>query len=98
MENRLSAHRSRHGAGILLTASIGCALPVLDANVVGIILPSIARDLGASFADVEWVVSSYVLCFAAMLLPSGSLADRYGRKRMYLLGLGLFALASLACG
>ncbi|MCA1325073.1 MFS transporter [Herbaspirillum sp. alder98] len=82
---------------ILLTASLGCAMTVLDTNVVGIILPTISRELGASFADIEWVVSTYVLCFSALLLPAGSVADRYGRKRVFLCGLTLFALASLAC-
>lgn len=83
---------------LLLTASTGCAMTVLDTNVVGIILPTIARDLNASFADIEWVISTYVLCFAALLLPAGSVADRYGRKRVFLGGILLFALASLACG
>jgi EmrB/QacA subfamily drug resistance transporter len=82
---------------VLLTGSLGCAMTVLDTNVVGIILPTVARELGASFADIEWVVSTYVLCFAALLLPAGSVADRYGRKRVFLCGIGLFALASLAC-
>jgi EmrB/QacA subfamily drug resistance transporter len=82
---------------ILLIASLGCAMTVLDTNVVGIILPTISRELGASFADIEWVVSTYVLCFAALLLPAGSVADRYGRRRIFLGGISLFALASLAC-
>ncbi|KAF1044120.1 MAG: Multidrug resistance protein Stp [Herbaspirillum frisingense] len=82
---------------VLLTGSLGCAMTVLDTNVVGIVLPTIARDLGASFADIEWVVSAYVLCFAALLLPAGSIADRYGRKRVFLCGITLFALTSLAC-
>jgi len=77
---------------------MGCAMTVLDTNVVGIVLPTIARDLNASFADIEWVISAYVLCFAALLLPAGSLADRYGRKRVFLGGIALFALASFACG
>ncbi|QNB08787.1 MFS transporter [Herbaspirillum frisingense] len=82
---------------ILLTGSLGCAMTVLDTNVVGIILPTVARELQASFSEVEWVVSSYVLCFAALLLPAGALADRYGRKRVLRGGLALFALASLLC-
>ena len=52
---------------VLLLASTGCALTVLDTNVVGVVLPTIARDLSASFADIEWVVSAYVLCFAAQI-------------------------------
>jgi len=83
---------------VLLLASAGCALTVLDTNVVGVVLPTIARDLSASFADIEWVVSAYVLCFASLLLPAGTLADRIGRRRLYLIGLVLFALTSVACG
>ncbi|MFJ3486056.1 MFS transporter [Pseudomonas sp. NPDC090202] len=82
----------------LLTASGVCALMVLDTNVVAVTLPSIARDLGAGFADIEWVVSAYMLAFAALLLPAGSLADRFGRKKMLISGLVLFILASLGCG
>lgn len=76
----------------LLTASGVCSLIVLDTNIVAVALPSIARDLGANFADIEWVVSAYMLAFAALLLPAGSLADRFGRKRTLLCGLGLFIL------
>lgn len=88
----------RAGTAVLLVASMGCAMTVLDTNVVGIVLPTIARDLQASFAEVEWVISAYVLCFAALLLPAGAIADRYGRRRVFLFGIALFALASLACG
>jgi EmrB/QacA subfamily drug resistance transporter len=83
---------------LLLTASLGCAVTVLDTNLVGIVLPSIARELAATFADIEWVVSAYLLCFAALLLPAGAIADRAGRKRVLLLGLAIFAVTSLACG
>jgi len=83
---------------ILLTASTGCAMTVLDTNIVAIVLPTIARDFGASFAEVEWVVSTYVLCFASLLLPAGAVADRFGRRRVFLLGIAVFALASLLCG
>jgi EmrB/QacA subfamily drug resistance transporter len=82
----------------LLTASGVCALIVLDTNIVAVTLPSIARDLSAGFADIEWVVSAYMLAFAALLLPAGSLADRFGRKKMLVCGLVLFIVASLGCG
>lgn len=88
----------RKEAAILVVASAGCAMTVLDTNVVGIVLPTIARDLQASFAEIEWVISTYVLCFAALLLPAGSIADRYGRRRVFLVGIALFAVSSLACG
>lgn len=85
-------------AFVLATASATCALIVLDTNVVAVSLPSIARSFHASFAAVEWVVSAYMVAFAACLLPAGGLADRVGRKRMLLLGLAVFFLASLGCG
>ncbi|HEY0213666.1 MAG TPA: MFS transporter, partial [Paenirhodobacter sp.] len=82
----------------LLTASTGCAMTVLDTNVVAVVLPTIARDFGATFAQVEWVISTYVLCFAALLLPAGAIADRFGRRRVFVCGIAAFALASLLCG
>ncbi|TDG10017.1 MFS transporter [Paraburkholderia guartelaensis] len=86
-------------AGFLLaTASATCALISLDTNIVAVSLPSIARSFHAGFADVEWVVSAYMVTFASCLLPMGGLADRYGRKKMLVLGLLVFALASLGCG
>lgn len=71
---------------------------VLDVNVVIVALPSIQRDLGFSDEDLQWVVSAYVLLFAGFLLLAGRMADLYGRRRMFMVGLGLFAAASLVCG
>ncbi|PWK37697.1 MFS transporter [Cupriavidus plantarum] len=85
-------------AFILGTASATCSLIVLDTNVVAVSLPAIARTFQASFADVEWVVSAYMVAFASCLLPAGGLADRLGRKRMMLAGLAVFLLASVGCG
>ncbi len=82
----------------LLCCSGTSFLIMLDSNIVAVSLPSIARDLHAAFAAIEWVVSAYVLSFAAILLPAGSLADRLGRRRMLLTGLTTFTVASLLCG
>jgi EmrB/QacA subfamily drug resistance transporter len=71
---------------------------MLDTNIVAVSLPSIARDLHGELTDVEWVVSAYVLPFAALLIPAGSLADWLGRKRTLLLGVVVFTLASMMCG
>jgi EmrB/QacA subfamily drug resistance transporter len=90
--------QERHKFAILLTTSLVCSLIMLDANVVAVSLPTIARSLGASFTDIEWVVSAYVLPFAALLLAAGSFADRHGRKRTMLIGLAVFAFASGLCG
>ena len=83
---------------VLLCASGMCFMIMLDSNIVAVSLPSIARDLGAAFSDIEWVVSAYVLTFAALLMPSGALADRIGRRRIALVGLSVFTLSSLFCG
>jgi MFS family permease len=85
-------------ARVLLCASGVSFMIMLDSNIVAVSLPSIARDLNATFADIEWVVSAYVLTFAALLMPSGALADRYGRRRMLTVGLAIFTVASLLCG
>ena len=85
-------------ARVLLCVSGVSFMIMLDSNIVAVSLPSIARDLNATFADIEWVVSAYVLTFAALLMPSGALADRFGRRRMLVIGLAIFTLASLLCG
>jgi EmrB/QacA subfamily drug resistance transporter len=73
-------------------------LIMLDTNIVAVSLPAIARDLRGAFTDVEWVISAYVLPFCALLMPAGALADLVGRRRMLLLGLFIFTLASVLCG
>src|SRR5918995_2371624 len=70
---------------------------LLDITVVNVALPSIREDLGASFADLQWVVDAYALTLAALVLTAGSLADRLGRRRLFAIGLGVFSLASLLC-
>jgi EmrB/QacA subfamily drug resistance transporter len=71
---------------------------MLDNTVVNVALPSIQRDLGLGLSELEWTVNAYALTFAVLMLSGGKLADRYGRKRIFLLGLLVFTLASLACG
>src|SRR5271157_2109407 len=69
---------------------------VLDNLVVSIALPSIRRDLGASIQTLEWTVNAYVLAYAVLLLPGAALADRFGRKRMFIAGIALFTVSSAA--
>lgn len=83
---------------ILLTASLVSSLIMLDSNIVAVSLPAIGRSLNASFTDVQWVISSYVLTYASLLLASGNYADLRGRKKSMLIGLGIFAVASAFCG
>jgi EmrB/QacA subfamily drug resistance transporter len=83
---------------ILLCVSIPSFMTNLDANIIAVSLTTIARSLHADFAAAEWVVSAYTLAFAAMLMPAGTLADRFGRKRMLVIGLTIFTIASALCG
>jgi EmrB/QacA subfamily drug resistance transporter len=80
----------------LLIVSIGLFMVVLDNLVVNVALPSIRRDLGASIQALEWTVNAYVLAYAVFLLTGAALGDRFGRKRMFTGGIGLFTLASAA--
>lgn len=72
-------------------------LAYLDMTIINIALPRLATDLHATLADLEWVINSYTVCYAGLLLAAGTLADRWGRKRLFLSGVALFALASLGC-
>jgi EmrB/QacA subfamily drug resistance transporter len=81
---------------VALTA-IGSLMAALDTLVVSTSLSTIRLDLGASIEDLEWTVNAYNLSFAVLLIPAAALGDRYGRRRLYAGGLGLFAAASAAC-
>ncbi|GAB2582677.1 MFS transporter [Ramlibacter solisilvae] len=82
----------------MLAASIlGSSLAFVDGTIVNVALPAIQRELGASVYQAQWVVESYALLLAALLLVGGALGDRLGRRRVFLIGVAIFALASLAC-
>ena len=81
----------------LIAVSVATFMLLLDITVVNVALPSIREDLGASFADLQWVVDAYALTLAALVLTAGSLADRLGRRRLFAIGLGIFSVASLLC-
>jgi EmrB/QacA subfamily drug resistance transporter len=83
---------------VLLTASLVSSLIMLDSNIVAVSLPAIGRSLEASFTDIQWVISAYVLTYAGLLLATGNYADLHGRRRAMLIGLVVFALASAVCG
>src|ERR1700744_4426576 len=83
---------------VLVCTSAPSFMLQLDANIVSVSLPSIAHSLNASFAGIEWVITAYMLSFAALLMPAGALADRFGRKRLLIIGLSVFTLATFACG
>ncbi len=83
----------------LLTATVlASGMAFLDATAVQVALPTLGRDLGASLSDLQWIINGYTLPLAALILLGGSLGDRYGRRRVFLLGVTWFAAASLLCG
>ncbi|NED16044.1 MFS transporter [Streptomyces sp. SID9124] len=83
---------------VVLAACVGQFLVVLDVSVVNVALPSMRADLGLSAIGLQWVLNAYSIAFAGFMLLGGRAADLYGRKRMFLVGLGLFTAASLAGG
>src|SRR5579884_79677 len=89
-------HSSGHRMWTLVIVSVGLFMVVLDNLVVNVALPSIHRDLGASIQALEWTVSAYVLAYAVFLLTGSALGDRFGRKRMFMVGVSLFTLSSAA--
>src|SRR5215211_4992048 len=82
----------------LLATCVAMFMLLLDITIVNVALPSIERDLDASFSDLQWVIDAYALTLAALLLTGGSLADRLGRRRVFLIGLVAFTAASALCG
>jgi EmrB/QacA subfamily drug resistance transporter len=86
------------GRWVLVAAVLGSGMTFLDSTVVNVALPALGRDLGASLAGLQWTVNAYALTLAALILLGGSLGDRYGRRRVFVVGAAWFAMASLLCG
>lgn len=93
----LVSRTSAQGRLALTAVTLGSGIALLDGTIVGIALPTIGRDLGSSLSGLQWVNNGYVLALASLILLGGSLGDRLGRRRVYLVGVVWFALASLGC-
>ncbi|MFI1394214.1 MFS transporter [Streptomyces sp. NPDC020681] len=89
---------SRTGRWVVLTTVLGSSMALLDSTVVNVALPHIGDDLNADLAALQWIVNAYTLTLAGLILLGGALGDRYGRRRIFVLGVVWFALASLLCG
>ena len=87
-----------HKNWTLAAVCLGTFMLLLDVTIVVVALPSIRGSLRTSFSDVQWTIDAYALSLAALLLPTGSLADIFGRRRVFALGLGVFTAGSLLCG
>ncbi len=94
----LRTERRGHPRLTLIVVSLGVMMVGIDGSVVSIANPFIARDLHASLADLQWVTNAYLLALAVLLIVGGKLGDRYGRKRLFLIGVVGFALSSVAIG
>jgi EmrB/QacA subfamily drug resistance transporter len=86
------------GPWILAATILGSSMAFIDGTVVNVALPALQRSLNANVVDVQWVVEAYSLLLAALLLVGGSLGDRYGRRRIFIVGVAMFSLASAWCG
>ncbi len=91
------AFESTAGRWVLAVTVLGSGMAFLDGTVVNVALPHIGRDFNASTSTLQWILNGYLLTLAALILLGGSLGDRYGRRRVFVSGVGLFTCASLLC-
>ncbi|MEU1001301.1 MFS transporter [Streptomyces tibetensis] len=89
---------SPQGKWVLLTTVLGSSMAMLDSTVVNVALPRIGRDLDANLSALQWTVNAYMVTLAGLILLGGALGDRYGRRKVFVVGVVWFALASLLCG
>jgi EmrB/QacA subfamily drug resistance transporter len=90
-------YESAAGHWVLAIAVLGSGMAFLDGTVVNVALPDIGRDLNASTAALQWILNGYLLTLASLILLGGSLSDRYGRRRIFVVGVSFFSGASLLC-
>src|SRR3970282_1148937 len=83
---------------LLAAVSFGLFMIMLDNTLLNVALPSIQRDLGTDLSELQWIVTGYALTFAALMLVGGKVADAYGRRLVFVIGIVVFTIASLFCG
>src|SRR5947209_20498714 len=89
---------SAAGRWVLIATILGSALAGIDGTVVGIALPAIGRDFRVGMGSLQWIVTGYTLTLSGLLLVAGSLGDRYGRRKIFVIGVTGFAVSSVLCG
>ena len=92
------AYSSAAGRGLVLATTLGSGMVLLDGTVVNVALRTIGSDLDASLSQLQWISNAYLLTLASLILLGGSLGDRLGRRRVFLVGVVWFAVASALCG
>ena len=91
-------YSSAKGRFVLAATVLGSGMAFIDSTVVNIALPAIGKDLNASVADLQWIVNAYMLTLSGLILLGGALGDRYGRRKIFVIGVIAFAVASMVCG
>ncbi len=89
---------ARERRWVLATAILASVITYIDESVVNVALPAIAKDLASSVAVIQWVINAYTLCLAAFLLVGGAAGDQIDRRRVFVVGIAIFATASVWCG
>src|ERR1700748_1689701 len=92
------ALKSPAGKWIMVSAILASSMAFIDGTALNVVLPSLQKSLGAGGADLFWILNAYLLMLAALILVGGSLGDRLGRKRIFMIGIFVFICASSACG
>ena len=83
---------------VLVATILASVIAYIDESVVNVALPAIARDLAAPVTTIQWVINAYILCLSAFILTGGATGDQFGRRRVFVIGIAIFAIASLGCG
>ena len=86
------------GLWVLVATILGSSIAFIDGTVINVALPALQEDLGATITETQWIVAAYMLFLAALILVGGSLGDHFGRKRIYAIGISIFAIASAWAG
>src|ERR1700743_3073899 len=90
--------KSTTGRWVLTATILASAMAFIDGTALNVVLPALQKGLNASGADLFWILNAYLLVLAALILVGGSLGDRLGRKRIYMIGILVFLTGSAACG